>query len=121
MSNFLSKLTTRVNKLQADLEEEKELNKCLASNQEVYQAKLTTLEENVKKLNKEKDAEMDDLKQQLRDVMFYLDAQNKFTESKEVSKEELQSSQMIIQQDQAAAASGTQSASAKAAANRRRK
>ncbi len=109
--------------MQADLEVEKELNKCLTSNQEVYQSKLTSLEENVKKLNKDKDAEIDELKQQLRDIMFYLDAQSKLNESKLVSKEELQDSHVIIQQDQAAASgsTSTQSASAKAAASRKRK
>jgi BRCA1-associated protein len=118
--NKKKKLTTKVNKLQADLEVEKELNKCLTSNQEVYQTKLTTLEENVKRLNKEKDGEIDELKLQLRDIMFYLDAQSKCADSKLVSKEELQDGHLIIQQDQATGSS-TLTGSAKAAANRKRK
>ena len=57
--------------------------------------------------------------------MFFLDAQTKFSESKNISKEELQESQMIIQQDEshlgATGNSKTQSASSKAANRRKRK
>jgi BRCA1-associated protein len=70
----------------------------LTSNQDAYQTKLSLLEDNFKKLNLEKDKEIEELKSQLRDIMFYLDAQNKMSEST-ISKEELQDSKLIIQQD----------------------
>ena len=56
--------------------------------------------------------------------MFFLDAQTKFSESKDISKEELQESQMIIQQDDSnlgATGGKAQSASSKAATRRKRK
>lgn len=114
-----STLNTRLTKIQSDLEEEKELNKCLTSNQEAYQAQLSKLDEKLNKSNQEKDKEIQDLSAQLRDIMFYLDSQAKFNEMKDVSKEELQDSHTIIQQDENP--SGVASASSKAAARRKRK
>jgi BRCA1-associated protein len=111
--------------LQADLDEEKELNKCLVSNQEINSSKINKLEEKLKRSDEEKEREISDLKLQLKDIMFYLDAQAKFSESKDVSKEELQDSHLVIQQDESSAgASGNskaQSSSAKAASRRKRK
>ena len=52
------------------MEVEKELNKCLSSNQDIYQSKLNSLEEKLKTMSKEKDEEIQDLKSQLRDIMF---------------------------------------------------
>ncbi len=80
----------------------------MTSNQEAYQTKLNTFEDSLKKLSKEKDEEVQDLKSQLKDIMFYLDAQNKIAESKDVSKEELDQSHMIIQ-EQASGSSSTPS------------
>ncbi|CAF0909803.1 unnamed protein product [Brachionus calyciflorus] len=113
-----STLNTKLTKLQSEFNEEKEMNKCLSSNQEIYQSKLSKMEENLKKLTIEKDAEIQELKSQLRDIMFYLDAQNKISEN--VSKEELDQSHVIIQQDEAAAAATNSSPSTKSN-NRRRK
>ena len=111
------KLSAKVTKLQSDLDEEKELNKCLSSNQEVYQKKLTTLEETIKKTNQQKDNEIKELQSQLRDIMFYLDAQNKINDMKDkVTNDEIQSSQLVVVQDESANTSGASGTS-----NRRRK
>jgi BRCA1-associated protein len=80
---------------------------------------LAKLEENLKKSNHEKDNEIKELQNQLRDVMFYLDAQSKMSQSKDVSNEEIQNSQLIIQQEEASSTS-TQSKSAKMANSRKR-
>lgn len=116
-------LTTKFNKLQSELNEEKELNKCLASNQEIYQSKLVTLEDKLKKSDQEKAAEIEDLQSQLRDVMFYLDAQSKL--SKSVDSEEIQGSSMQIQQDEQTPSTSTSTSnlsnSAKMANRRKRK
>lgn len=106
-------MNTKVVKLQADLNEEKELNKCLSSNQEIYQKKLLSLEESLNKSNKEKEKEIQDLQAQLRDIMFYLDAQAKFDESKDVTKEELQDSQLIINQSESSASAMNDSTTSK--------
>jgi len=67
-------------------------------NQEIYQKKLATLEERLKSYDKDKSREIEDLQAQLRDVMFYLDAQAKVTS--EVTNEEIQESSMLIQQEE---------------------
>ena len=109
-------LSARVTKLQAELDEERELNKCLASNQDVYQRKLAALEESVKRLELDKDKEIEELKAQLRDLMFYLDAQHKMSEMKDVSKEELEQSRLVVNEPPAS----TSTASASSSSNRRR-
>ena len=81
------------------MNEEKALNKCLGSNQESYQLKLSAIEESMKKTVQEKDEEITELQSQLRDIMFYLDAQNKFKDSTMVSRDELQDSHLVIQQE----------------------
>jgi BRCA1-associated protein len=103
------------------LNEEKELNKCLASNQEIYQGKLATLEEKQKKSDQDKAAEIEDLQSQLRDVMFYLDAQSKVSEK--VDSEEIQGSSMQINQQEETTQAHTSnlSNSAKMASRRKRK
>jgi hypothetical protein len=56
--------------------------------------------------------------------MFYLDAQNKMSESKEVTQEEIQNSQMVINntENEAGGASGvTATPSSKLASRRKRK
>ena len=40
--------------------------------------------------------ELQELKEQLRDVMFYVEAQQKLAEAKEVTPEELQDGQVIV-------------------------
>jgi len=116
-------LTAKFNKLQSELTEEKELNKCLTMNQEIYQKKLATLEERLKNYDKDKSREIEDLQAQLRDVMFYLDAQAKMTS--EVTNEEIQESSMLIQQEENPSGGGAQapklSNSAKMASRRKRK
>jgi BRCA1-associated protein len=100
------------------------LNKCLTSNQEIYQTKLNNLEESFKKSNQEKEKEIQELQLQLRDIMFYLDAQNKMSESKEVTQEEIQNSQLVINntENEAGGASGvTATPSSKLASRRKRK
>lgn len=119
-----NQLTTKYNKLQSELNEEKELNKCLTANQELYQTKLSTMEEKLKSFEQCKNKEIEELQSQLRDVMFYLDAQSKMSNSSDVTGEEIQASQMVIQQDEAAASTSSApklSNSAKMASRRKRK
>lgn len=112
-------MNAKITKLQSELNEEKEFNNCLRSKQDMYQQKLTKMEENIKSLSTEKDEEIKELKSQLRDIMFYLDAQNKISESKDITKEEIEQSHVVIQQDQAAGATGSNST--KSNFNRRKK
>ncbi|CAH0548973.1 unnamed protein product [Brassicogethes aeneus] len=73
------KLTQQNSKLAAtltDLNEERQLGKALKNNQQQWQAKLSNVEEKFKQLKESKEKELFDLKEQVRDLMFYIDAQN---------------------------------------------
>lgn len=60
-----------------ELSEEKQFGKTLQSNQSSWQIKFSTLE----KKCTEKEQEVSELKEQVRDLMFYLEAQNKIANS----------------------------------------
>ena len=72
-------------KMGRELEEEKALNQSLIINQD----KLKQIEEDKNKRIKE-------LEEQVRDLMFFLDAQSKVEAS--ANKEEIQSGQVVIEQ-----------------------
>ncbi|KAL3856749.1 hypothetical protein ACJMK2_011472 [Sinanodonta woodiana] len=86
----------RLKKALQDLQEEREMNKCLLDNQHVWQKKVATLEVQIKEFNEKKDQEIQDLKEQLRDVMFFVEAQQKLANTSDVSQEEIQEGQIIV-------------------------
>jgi BRCA1-associated protein len=98
-------LNTKLSKIQNELNDEKELNRCLTSNQTAYQAKLNELEDKLKKSNDDKNKEIEELQSQLRDIMFYLDAQKKIADN--ATSDELQDSHMFIQQNESASSSSS--------------
>lgn len=86
------KLNKTIEKLQRDLQQEKkeseilrQLNDRLIENQNVYKKQL-----------EEKNKEIEDLKEQVKDLMFYIETQQKIEKSG--MKEELQNGQIVIQQ-----------------------
>ncbi|XP_048728991.2 BRCA1-associated protein-like [Ostrea edulis] len=91
-----SHLHGRLTSALKDLQEEKQMNKCLLENQQVWQKKVTVLESQVHDLSQNKEQEIQELRDQLRDVMFYMGAQQKLSETSEVSETELQESQVIV-------------------------
>lgn len=52
------------------------MNKALQSNQTGWESKHATLNDKFECYRKEKEAEIADLKDQIRDLMFYMEAQN---------------------------------------------
>ncbi|KAK3707696.1 hypothetical protein RRG08_050511 [Elysia crispata] len=92
-------LHSRTTKVLAELQEERQLNKCLRENQQLWQGKVSALEERLKSSTETRDKEVSDLQEQLRDVMFYLEAQQKLAGGEGLdgmSREELQESQVIV-------------------------
>lgn len=61
------------------LTEERELYKAMQSNQSSWQIKYKALEEQYNQFKQSHDKEITELKEQLRDVMFFLDNQNKMS------------------------------------------
>ncbi|XP_023012305.2 BRCA1-associated protein [Leptinotarsa decemlineata] len=74
-----TKLTTTLN----DLNEERQLGKALRNNQQQWQSKITKLEEKYNELKAHKEGEIRELKEQVRDLMFFIDAQRVIEKSDE--------------------------------------
>ncbi|CAG5135763.1 unnamed protein product [Candidula unifasciata] len=91
-----NQLHSRATSVLAELQEERQMNICLRDNQQHWQTRVTALEGKLKDLTEKKDQEITELKEQLRDVMFYLEAQQKLANSTGVSQEEIQGGQVIV-------------------------
>lgn len=87
----------QLTKVMRDLQEERAMNKSLLENQSVWQQQITELEKKVKEMNEQKDKELEELREQLRDMMFHLEAQQKLADDGlAVSQKELQEGQVIV-------------------------
>ena len=89
-----NQMMQKISKLTTELTEEKQLNRSLTDNQEEWQVKLkkTEIELNVTKELKEK--EITDLRDQVRDLMFFLEAKEKVQESP--YKDEIEEGNIIV-------------------------
>ncbi|KAK2711727.1 BRCA1-associated protein-like [Artemia franciscana] len=90
----VNQLTTKLSKAQQDLKDEKELNQCLLENQSTYKKRQDSLEKQMKEISQEKDQAINELREQLRDLMFYMDAQLKIGNSE--MKDEIVQGQVVI-------------------------
>ncbi|XP_015121101.1 BRCA1-associated protein [Diachasma alloeum] len=72
---------TKLNQCQSELSEEKELRQALQLNQTSWQTKHKQLQEELKECKNAKDREIQDLKEQIRDLMFFLEAQKQIENS----------------------------------------
>lgn len=91
----LTAMNARLTTVLRDLEEEKQFSKTLQLNHTSWQTKYASLE----KLYKEKEQEVVDLKEQVRDLMFYMEAQNTIANSD--MKDELAGGSVVVGEDQA--------------------
>ncbi|CAF1036101.1 unnamed protein product [Rotaria sp. Silwood1] len=98
---------TKITKLQHDFDEERLMNEQLRQNQNYFQAEMQKLKEEFDDAMKNKNEEINDLKDQLRDVMFYIDGQQKLKEIKDLSVDELETSQVTVNSPTIASASST--------------
>ncbi|KND01376.1 uncharacterized protein SPPG_03188 [Spizellomyces punctatus DAOM BR117] len=73
----LTKILDRVVSSEKDLKEERALTKSLLANQTLYQTKIASAEQTVR----EKDADIADLKEQVRDLMVFLDMRKQVEDS----------------------------------------
>lgn len=101
----LNQVTGKLGKLSHDLSEEKQMNECLRKNQDEWQKKLERVEEKLSSACTEKDKEIAELKEELRDLRFFLEAQSQIAQSS--MKEEIQGGNVSVGE---AAASGGLSA-----------
>uniref|UniRef100_A0A1E1X5M3 Brca1-associated protein n=1 Tax=Amblyomma aureolatum TaxID=187763 RepID=A0A1E1X5M3_9ACAR len=89
-------LSQQLTKTKAELQEEKEINKCLRENQVAWQSKLKDVETRLQELQETKDKEIQDLQEQLRDLMFYLDAKEKIGSSSAEMQLQLQEGTIVV-------------------------
>ncbi|XP_003489600.1 BRCA1-associated protein isoform X1 [Bombus vosnesenskii] len=90
----LQQVSNKLVQVQAELTEEKELRKALELNQASWQDKYKMLQDEMTEYQKTKQTEITNLKEQVQDLMFYLDAQNKVENSE--LREEIASGRIVI-------------------------
>ncbi|XP_016778102.1 BRCA1-associated protein isoform X2 [Pan troglodytes] len=91
-----TQLNTKVAKLTNELKEEQEMNKCLRANQVLLQNKLKEEERVLKETCDQKDLQITEIQEQLRDVMFYLETQQKINHLPAETRQEIQEGQINI-------------------------
>uniref|UniRef100_A0A4W3HHE3 BRCA1-associated protein n=1 Tax=Callorhinchus milii TaxID=7868 RepID=A0A4W3HHE3_CALMI len=91
-----SQLNNKVSKLGNELKEEQEMNKCLRANQLQLQSKLKEEEKRLRETCEEKDQQITEAQEQLRDIMFYLEAQQKINQMPADTRQEIQEGQINI-------------------------
>lgn len=100
-ANFLNQILNgffrcRLSNCQKELVDEREMIKALRSNQTGWENKCTQLEEKFEKYKTEKETEISNLKDEIRDLMFYMEAQNHFAST--TSKEDIDNLTVSISQ-----------------------
>jgi len=93
----VNQLSTKLNKMQSELKEERELNKCLRDNQVGWQMKITETESLLKELKTTKEKEITELQEQVRDLMFFLETQEKLKTVSNETRDEIASGQIVVQ------------------------
>lgn len=86
--------TNKLAQVQAELTEEKDLRKALQLNQTSWQTKYKKLQDELTELKTTKETEITDLREQIRDLMFFLDAQKQIEES--VDRDEIAAGRIVI-------------------------
>lgn len=89
-------LNTRLSKLTQELREEQEMNRYLRANQTELQAQLQDEQRKAHEVAQHKDLAIGELQEQLRDVMFYLEAQRQIDHMPDEARQEIQEGQINI-------------------------
>ena len=74
-------IQAKLNKTTRQLEEEKQMNKSLCQNQSEWQTKVEKTQKKMAETQIQKDKEIKELQEQVRDLMFYMEAQQKIAGS----------------------------------------
>lgn len=94
MESKFSQLMQKLSTLSTELTEEKQLNKSLRDNQGEWQTKLKRTEIELNVTKEVKDKEINDLKDQVRDLMFFLEGRDKIEGSE--MKDEIQEGNIVV-------------------------
>lgn len=85
---------TKLTQVQSELKEEKELRSALQINQTFWQAKYNKLQQELSEFKCAKESELKDLQEQVRDFMFYFEAQKQIENS--ANRDEIAAGQIVI-------------------------
>ncbi|XP_061603190.1 BRCA1-associated protein isoform X4 [Phyllopteryx taeniolatus] len=96
MEKKCTQLSGRMTKLSQELTEEQEMNKCLRANQMQLQTRLADEQRRAKESGEQKERAVEELQDQLRDVMFYLETQQHIQHLPEEARSEIQEGQINI-------------------------
>lgn len=72
------------------------MNKCLSTNQKLWRDRVESLESKIDVTIQQKEREMKELQEQVRDLMFYLETQKKVEASPEETRQELQKGHVVL-------------------------
>ena len=72
------------------------MNKCLSTNQKLWRDRVEALEGKIDVTIQQKEKEMKELQEQVRDLMFYLETQKKVEASPEDTRQELRGGQLVL-------------------------
>lgn len=73
-----------------------QMNKCMSTNQKLWRDRVETLERKIDVTIQQKEKEMKELQEQVRDLMFYLETQKKVEDSPDSTRQELQDGQVHV-------------------------
>lgn len=90
----LQHVTGRLAMAQSELQDERQMNHALQQNQSAWQSKFQALEKQFNECRIDKDKELADVREQLRDVMFFLEAQKQISES--ADRDEIAEGRIVI-------------------------
>lgn len=90
----LQQVIGRLVTAQSDLQDERQMNNALQQNQSAWQSKFQALEKEFNDYKIDKDKELADVREQLRDVMFFLEAQKQISES--ADRDEIAEGRIVI-------------------------
>ncbi|XP_018494674.1 BRCA1-associated protein [Galendromus occidentalis] len=109
----LDTVSSQCTKLKKDLAEEKELSSCLLQDQRKWQTRMDQISSQMSKSKDESDARIRDLEEQLRDVMFFLEAKSKIDKQPDELREELQEASIVVPRSPAPEGPGARARSRK--------
>lgn len=89
-------LSSKLSTVAKDLKDETEMNKCLLKNQQVWQNKVRDLERQLSEVQEIKTKEVAELQDQLRDIMFHLNAQEQLQQTTSASQQDIQEGTIVV-------------------------
>ncbi|OQR67672.1 BRCA1-associated protein-like [Tropilaelaps mercedesae] len=92
----LEAMTAQCAKIKKELQDERQLSQCLLADQKVWQTRLEELEANTSRAKQESDNKIGELEEQLRDVLFFLEAKSKIEKQPEELREDMAGGSIVL-------------------------